>query len=51
MEAVLLEVHDEWSTAERRYLADGCTTLLGRRNPMMTRQGEVDGAKSQLLAS
>ena len=48
--AVLLEVHDEWAIAERRYLADGSMALLDR----VTDDGatkEVDGAKSLLLAS
>ena len=48
--AVLLEVHDEWAIAERRYLAEGSMALLDR----VTDDGstkEVDGAKSLLLAS
>jgi transposase-like protein len=48
--AVLLEVHDEWAIAERRYLAEGSMALLDR----LTDDGqtkEVDGAKSLLLAS
>jgi transposase-like protein len=48
--AVLLEVHDEWAIAERRYLAEGSMALLDRH----TEDGqtrEVDGAKNLLLAS
>ena len=48
--AVLLEVHDEWAIAERRYLAEGSMALVDR----VTDDGstkEVDGAKSLLLAS
>ena len=29
--AVLLELHDEWQVAERRYLAEGSMALLDRR--------------------
>lgn len=48
--AVLLEVHDEWAIAERRYLAEGSMALLdGVADDEMTK--EVDGAKSLLLAS
>jgi len=48
--AVLLEVHDEWAIAERRYLAEGSMALLDQ----VTDDGstkEVDGARSLLLAS
>ena len=48
--AVLLEVHDEWAIAERRYLAEGSMALLdhsGDDDPTK----EVDGGKSLLLAS
>jgi len=48
--AVLLEIHDEWAIAERRYLAEGSMALLDR----LTDDGqtkEVDGAKNLLLAS
>ena len=48
--AVLLEVHDEWAIAERRYLAEGSMALLdGTPDDDPTK--EVDGAKSLLLAS
>jgi putative transposase len=48
--AVLLEIHDEWAIAERRYLSEGSMALLDR----LTEDGqtkEVDGAKNLLLAS
>jgi putative transposase len=48
--AVLLEVHDEWAIAERRYLAEGSMALLDRL-PDDGSTKEVDGAKSLLLAS
>lgn len=48
--AVLLEVHDEWAIAERRYLAEGSMALLDRA-PDDEPTKEVDGAKSLLLAS
>jgi putative transposase len=48
--AVLLEVHDEWAIAERRYLAEGSVALLDR-GPDDDPTKEVDGAKSLLLAS
>jgi len=48
--AVLLEVHDEWAIAERRYLAEGSMALLdGVPDDDSTK--EVDGAKNLLLAS
>jgi putative transposase len=48
--AVLLEVHDEWAVAERRYLAEGSMALLDRAADDDGTK-EVDGAKSLLLAS
>jgi transposase-like protein len=48
--AVLLEIHDEWAIAERRYLAEGSMALLDRV-PDDQATKEVDGAKSLLLAS
>lgn len=48
--AVLIETHDEWAVAERRYLAEGSMAVLDR----LTDDGshmEVDGAKNLLLAS
>jgi len=48
--AVLLEIHDEWAIAERRYLAEGSMALLDR----IAEDGqtkEVERAKTVLLAS
>jgi len=48
--AVLLEVHDEWAIAERRYLAEGSMALLDRSGDDGPTK-EVDEGKSLLLAS
>ncbi|MGO9207369.1 MAG: IS256 family transposase [Candidatus Limnocylindrales bacterium] len=48
--AVLLEIHDEWAIAERRYLVESSIALLDRV-PDDQATKEVDGAKSLLLAS
>jgi putative transposase len=48
--AILIETHDEWAIAERRYLAEGSMALLDRAADDGTTK-EVDGAKSLLLAS
>ncbi len=48
--AVLIETHDEWAIAERRYLAEGSMALLDRRTDD-DQHKEVEGAKSLLLAS
>jgi transposase-like protein len=48
--AVLLELHDEWQVAERRYLAEGSMALLDRPGDDGTTK-EVDGARALLLAS
>lgn len=48
--AVLLEIHDEWAVAERRYLSEGSMALLdGLADDDATK--EVDGARALLLAS
>jgi hypothetical protein len=48
--AVLLEIHDEWAIAERRYLAEGSTARLDQgRDDGSTK--EVERAKTVLLAS
>jgi hypothetical protein len=48
--AVLLEVHDEWAIAERRYLSEGSMARLDPgRDDELTK--EVDRAKTVLLAS
>jgi putative transposase len=47
---VLLEIHDEWALAERRYLAAGSMALLDRvADDDQTK--EVDRANNLLLAS
>jgi transposase-like protein len=48
--AVLLELHDEWQVASRRYLSEGSMALLDR---LADDDGmkEVDGARALLLAS
>lgn len=47
--AVLLEVHDEWAIAERRYLSEGS---MARLDPGPDDQSEeVERAKTVLLAS
>jgi hypothetical protein len=48
--AVLLEIHDEWAVADRRYLAEGSMALLDRVADDGQNK-EVDEAKSLLLAS
>ena len=48
--AVLLEVHDEWAVAERRYLAEGSMALLDRAGDDGETK-EVDRANNLLLAS
>jgi putative transposase len=48
--AVLLEVHDEWAIAERRYLAEGSMAMLDHM-PDDGLTKEVDGGTSLLLAS
>jgi len=48
--AVLLEIHDEWAVAERRYLSEGSMAILDRvADDDATK--EVDGAKALLSAS
>jgi putative transposase len=48
--AVLIETHDEWAVAERRYLAEGSMALLDRTGDDESTK-EVERAKSLLLAS
>jgi len=48
--AVLLEIHDEWAIAERRYLSEGSMALLDRLDDDGVTK-EVDGARALLLAS
>jgi putative transposase len=48
--AVLLEIHDEWQVASRRYLSEGSMALLDRLADDDAGK-EVDGARALLLAS
>ena len=48
--AVLLELHDEWQVASRRYLSEGSMALLDRLDDD-GKPKEVDGARELLLAS
>ncbi len=48
--AVLLEVHDEWAIAPRRYLSEGSMARLDPARDDQTTK-EVEGAKTVLLAS
>jgi putative transposase len=48
--AVLLELHDEWQVASRRYLSEGSMALLDRLGDDDATK-EVDGARALLLAS
>jgi len=48
--AVLLEIHDEWAVAERRYLGEGSMALLDRSGDDVETK-EVDRADNLLLAS
>jgi transposase-like protein len=48
--AVLLEIHDEWQVASRRYLSEGSMALLDRLGDDDANK-EVDGARALLLAS
>jgi len=45
--AVLLEIHDEWQVAERRYLSEGSMALLDGPDGSL----DADAAKALLLAS
>jgi hypothetical protein len=49
--AVLLEVHDEWQIAERRYLSEGSMARLALTGDDGTPQLEVDRQEAALLAS
>ncbi len=48
--AVLLEVHDEWAVAERRYLSEGSMARLDSTSDDQSTK-EVERARSLLLAS
>ena len=49
--AVLLETHDEWQVAGRRYLSEGSMALLDHVGDDDDASKEVDGARALLLAS
>jgi len=49
--AVLLEVHDEWQVAERRYLSEGSMARLALPGDDGVPQLEVDRQEAALLAS
>lgn len=49
--AVLLEVHDEWQIAERRYLSEGSMARLALPGDDGVPQLEVDRQEAALLAS
>ena len=48
--AVLLEIHDEWQVASRRYLSEGSMALLDRLDDDGVTK-ELDGSRALLLAS
>ena len=48
--AVLLETHDEWRVASRRYLSEDYMALLDRLDDDDVTK-ELDGARARLLAS
>ncbi len=49
--AVLLEVHDEWQIADRRYLSEGSMARLALPGDGRVPQLEVDRQEAGLLAS
>jgi putative transposase len=49
--AVLLEVHDEWQVAERRYLSEGSMAKLTQTSDDGPRPKEVRRATAELVAT
>jgi putative transposase len=49
--AVLIEAHDEWQVAERRYLSEGSMAKLTQTGDDVTRPKEVRRATAELVAT
>jgi len=49
--AVLIETHDEWQVAERRYLSEGSMALLAPTGEDGSRPKEVKRATTELVAT
>jgi putative transposase len=49
--AVLIEAHDEWQVAERRYLSEGSMAKLGTTSDDDPRPKEVKRATAELVVS
>jgi hypothetical protein len=49
--AVLIETHDEWQVAERRYLSEGSMALLAPTGDYGSRPKEVKRAIAELVAT
>ena len=49
--AVLIETHDEWQVAERRYLSEGSMAKLAATGNDAARPKEVRRATAQLVAT
>ena len=49
--AVLIEAHDEWQVAERRYLSEGSMAKLTQTSDDAARPKEVKRATAELVAT